>query len=273
MGIWKNIEGVMASLFRIGGPSGITIKENTGVVELRNAADSAFVLGRGLLIPATGETVNDLVALLDLQGRVAVIEFDFTGASPPGAGTNTGKFGFCHTTGGGYTAGDVVYDDGTSLIDIPAAVCKHLTSSNAVTGTVSLIANGFYALQAGTWTLKGDGGGTGTGRVQSIEVTIGTSASYNSTTQIPDGARVLNTRLVIETAYDNSATIIVKVDGTADENLLLAAENDPSNIDEYQNEAAHKITSSNEGVVNVAISATPTVGAGYVVVDYVTPLA
>ena len=50
MDVWSNVRGVMGSLFGLGGPgaAGVKLKNNAGLaIEHRNAADSAFVLGRG----------------------------------------------------------------------------------------------------------------------------------------------------------------------------------------------------------------------------------
>lgn len=274
--IWlAKLKGIMASIFQIGGPSGPNIKNNSGIVEARNAGDSDYVLLRGDTIPSSGDTVNDIPAFLDLQGRAAQIEFSFDGASAPGAGTNTGKFGFCHTTGGGYTAGDVVYDDGSSLITMPAKVVKHLTTTSAVSGTISLIANGFYSRDAGTWTLKGDGTGAASGSVQTIEISYTNSdtGGKSSTTSIADGARVLRTRNVVTTIFNNSPTLTVIVDGTSDETILATADSDLTTVGEYHRNDTHDITSSTAGPVTVTVGGTPSAGAGKVIVEYASPQA
>lgn len=273
--LMKKIRGIMGSIFQIGGHSGPNIKNNSGVIEARNAGDSAFVLMRGLGIPSSGDTVNDVPRFLDLKGRVAQIEFDFNGASPPSAGTNTDEFGFCHTTGGGYTAGDVIYDDGSSLITIPSEVVLHITSTSAVTGTISLIANGLYSNDAGTWTLKGDGTAAASGRVLTIELTYTNTdtTGKSSTTSIPDGARVIRVRNIVETIFNNSPTLTVIVDGTSDETILQTTDSDLETLGEYHREDTHLITSSTEGPVKLTVGGTPSAGAGRIIVEYATPQA
>jgi hypothetical protein len=272
--VWDKLRGIIGNILQIGGPSGPNVKNNSGVIELRNAADGAFATGRALHI-ASGAGLNDLVTLLDLQARVPNITFDFTGASAPSPGANTNQFGFCHTTGGGYTAGQVVYDDGVALILIPTEVVRTLTSSSAVTGTISLIQNGVYAWQGGTWILKGDGGSTDVGENQTIEVPFafgdeGTTVS--STTQIPDGARILWSRVEVETVFDGAETVLLFLDGTANVNLLLTTEVDLQTVGSYQNREGFLVTAGNTGVVSVTLAgSTATVGAGRAWVTYVTP--
>jgi hypothetical protein len=261
----------MGSLFKVGGPDGPQFKANAGVLEAKSTDDSVFALMRAALIPATGETVNDIVALLDLRGRVAQIEFSFDGGAAPAPGANTGKFGFCHTAGGGYSAGEIVYDDGAALIKIPTVVCKHLTTTSAFSGTISMIANGVYSNDAGTWTLKGDGTATSAGRVLTIAKAF-TATTVSSTTAIPAGATVLRTRLVIGTA-DAAATIKIESDGgVSDEELMATTDNKPSKVGEYHREDTHEIVADTAGVVQITIvGATTLVGKAFV--EYTTALA
>lgn len=272
--VFKKIRGIVGNLFQFGNGDGPNLKNNSNIIEARNAADDAFVLTRGALIPSSGETVNDLVALLDLRGRVADIEFSFDGASAPAPGTNTGKFGFCHTTGGGHTANDVVYDDGASLFKIPFTVVKHLTTRTAITGTTSLNANGVYCYQGGTWTLKGDGAPSNVGLVRAIEVEYDyTDGNVDSTTTVPDGTRVIRCRNVVETAFDDAgATVAVSVNGSTPEAIMATGDSNLDNAAEYHVEDTHLIDSDSEGVVRVAVTpASATQGAGRVILEYLTP--
>lgn len=276
MSVFKNFLGTMSQYLKIGGPSGPRVKNNSGTFELRNTGDSSFATGRAAHIQS-GAAVNDIVSLLDLQGRVPNITWSFDGASPPSPGANTGQFGIVHTTGGGYTQGRVYYDDGTSLILMPTEVVRSITTASAVSGGVSLIANGVYALQGGSWVLKGDGTGAVTGLSRWVEVPFDyndAGTPVDSTTSIADGARVLGSRFVVETAFDGSPTVQVTINGSSPETIMGTSQNDPTETEEYQTDLTHKITSSNEGLVRVTLTATaPTAGAGYVLVEYATPLA
>ncbi len=109
------------------------------------------------------------ILLYELQSRIADIEYSFSGVSAPSPGSNTNSFGLCHTTGGLYTAGEVVYDDGISLLIVSPTIVKHLTTRSAISGGISLQANGVYCNQAGTWILKG---GIGSGGIDEDKILV-----------------------------------------------------------------------------------------------------
>ena len=276
MALFKKIQGIIDGLFQIGGPGGIGIKNNSDVLEVRNAADDAMAVARSAVIPASGSTVNDIVNLLALQGRVADIVFNFDGASPPSAGVNTGAFGFCHTAGGAYSAGDVVYDTGSALQKIPAVVVKAVTTRSAVSGTISLNANGYYVNQGGTWTLKGDGTGVSVGISQWITVSYDfEDTTVSSSTSIPDGAVVTRVSNVVSTLFNGTAPTLQEiVDGTSDEEILATDDSDLTAANQYESDEIHAITSSTEGVVTLTVTPdSSSAGAGTVYVEYTTPSA
>jgi len=267
----SKLRGTMSTLFGIGGPSGVNVKNNSGVAEIRNSTDAAFASLRAANIAASGETINDVVSLLDLRGRCPNIMYSFAGGSPPAGGINTNLFGFCHTSGGSYTAGDVVFDTGSALVKIPSSVCSALTTGSSITGTISLIANGVYALQGGTWTLKGDGGSESTGLVKSIEIAyVYSDATKTSTTTIPDGASILSVKNRVTTPFNNGATLAVSVEGTASELIMATTDNDQLVASEYVNNETIDIVSTTTGVIQLTLANSPDAGAGSVIVLYTT---
>lgn len=278
MAWYEKIRGIIGNLFQFDGQDGAQLKNNSGVIEARDNTDANMALLRGSGIPVSGSTLDDLPDLLDMRGRVADIEFSFDGASAPSPGANTDKFGFCHTSGGSYTAGDVVFDNGTALVTMPSNVATHLTSRSAVSGTISLIQNGLYARQGASWTLKGDG----TPTLQGVELAIAVAYDFNddgtpvlSSTNVPDGAIVTRATNSVQTAFnDVSATVQVDIDGTSDETVMATGDSKPKQANEYSVPQHTDIDSSTTGPVKVTVSAgTSTAGAGEVIVHYVTPYA
>jgi hypothetical protein len=271
-----DVLGTMEATFQLNGPSGPKLKDSSDVVELRNAGDSAYATGRAKNIAASGGA-NDIVTLLDLQGRIPEITFDFDGASAPSPGANTGEFGMCHTTGGGYTQGRVYYDTGAALTLLPTEVVRTITTSTAISGSISFIANGIYAAPDGvTWVLKGDGTGATTGLDRVIKVDFDYNDSgtpVDSTTSIPDTAVVTYAAIRIKTVFGGSPTIALTVNGSSPETLIGTGGNDPTAAHEYVNHGSHEITSSNEGVVRVDLQGAATSGTGYALVKYAIPLA
>lgn len=273
MNVWSIIRGIMGNLFGIGGPDGINIKENSGVAELRNAADNEFAAGRALRLQP-GATINDIATAIDIQGATPNIEFGFAGGSAPSPGDNETLFGFCHTSGGLYTAGDVVYDDGTTTLSsfkIPFA--KTITVGDEIVGTISLIANGLYALQNGTWTLKGDGGGAETGRIRLIEIPFTHSGGdIDSTTPLPNGARVIRTDVRVLTAFNGTTpSVSIKAQGSTPLTLLAAAGVDLTTVGQYTSDEIFEIDSDSAGSVRADITVSgASTGAAKALVTYTT---
>ncbi len=271
MGVFNNVLGTMKSLFHIGGPQGNSLKNVSDGIAVRNAADDS---DQNITIKqASGAVSGHGVNWLDLRDANVLIQFSFDGSSAPAPGTNTGMYGFCHTSGGTYTAGQIYYDDGTQLRATKIHVGTRITTGSAISGTVSLNANGVYAAHSATapfsWTLKGDGMAGGTGIVKSLEIDIDTSASKSSTSSIPAGAEIIRVRTKITSEYDNNAQISVIVDGSSDLTIQPADENDPSVASMYVSEVEDgAVTSSTEGVVTVNITNSPSTGAGKVIVDF-----
>lgn len=264
----------MSSLFGIGGTSGITVKSNSGAVEFKNSADSALITARALRLQS-GAGVNDVATLIDILGLSPNIEFSFDGASAPSPGDNTALFGFCHTSGGSFTAGDVIYDDGsTALASFRLPHVKSVTVASAVTGTVSLIANGVYAKESsGSWVLKGDGGGVETGRLRLIEVPITHSGGdADSTTTLPSGARVIRVDVRVTTAFNGTTpTLAVKAAGSTPLTMLATTGVDLTTTGQYTSDEIFEIDSDSAGAVRADLTLSgASAGAAKVTVVYTT---
>ena len=279
MSVWMKLRGVMGNLFGGGGPDGPNLDFQSDHIALRDNAGTGWVKGRAGDVPTTASDLHDIINLLMARSRVALIEFSFDGASPPAGGDNSNKFGFCHTTGGDYTAGDVVFDTGSALQVLPADVAGHLTTTSAITGTISMIANGFYAREGASWVLKGDLVGAAVGLVRTIEVAYAYSDDGTpvlSTTEIEDGARVVNVQNVVEVAFNAGApTVLVEVHGaSADATIMATADSKPRKANTYVNPDVTKIGATTEGPVRVTVSKDgSTAGSGRVLVQYVKPFA
>lgn len=272
--IFKTIKGIMGTLFQIGGPSGNQLKNQSDGLAIRNAADSAH---QNLSVKqASGSVAAHAVNWQDLRDQSPLMQFSFDGSTAPAAGSNTGTYGFCHTSGGAYIAGQVYYDSGTSLVAIKTFVGMTITTGSAINGAVSMSANGLYVAHSAsapyTWTLKGDGIPQSIGYPHIIELAIDTAASKASSTSIPAGSKIMSVSTNITTAYDNSAGIQIVVGGAVSDLTLQAInENDPATVGIYDSEPVDlTVDSDTEGHVEVNISNTPSSGAGTVLITYLT---
>jgi len=274
MGLFKNIVGIISATFQVGGTAGAKLKNSSAVLEARNAADNDYTTFRVLRLGAS-PGINDVPVSIDSQ--VKVIQFSFNGASPPSAGDNTGKYGFCHTTGGSYTANDVVYDTGSALLVMPRATCAVIVTTDAVSGTVSLNADGVYGWEGSAYVLKGDGAASDTGLVKCIKVALafGSGATVDSTTSIPNGAFVTRVAVVVGTLFNGTApTLAVSINGSSPLAVMTTGENNLKLANQYEVEDVFTIGATETGVVRLSYTASgSSAGAANVFVFYTTPNA
>lgn len=274
MGLYDKLRGITGDILQFLKGEGSQLKDDgAGAIEVRDKDDAGYDQFRVDHIRAANN-IYDVVNLLNLRGRIADISYSFAGATPPSPGANTGKFGFCHTSGGSYTQGQIVYDTGTALILIPDEVATGLTTRSAISGAISFNANCFYVLQEGTWTLKGIAPDLGVEHIIELAWAFD-SGSVTSTSVIPDGARVTRVINLVETACDGSSpTMLVIVDGSSDETILATGDSNMKKANQYEDRNIKKITSSTEGPVKLTVVPDgSTVGSGLVMVEYDLPSA
>lgn len=279
MSLFKKLRGVIGhNLFQFDGPEGPQFRNASGVIELRDKDDGDYAQGRVADIVSGATDIHDAINLLMAQSRIAQIQFSFAGAGAPGPGGNTGKFGLCHTAGGGFAAGDVVYDNGAALVVMPPEVCRHVTTTAAITGTVSMIANGLYSRDAGVWTMKGDVVSAYQGLTRCIEVDYAWNTpggTISSTAAIEAGARVLRVYNRIDTAFDGALpSLQVDVDGSVSDQVIMATtDSNLKKVNTYLVEEPVDITANTAGPIKLTI--VPGVGAangaGKVVVEFSKP--
>ena len=270
------LSGTSLNEFAIGNSATADVKlvNSSAILEVKDTSDALqYARVKKYNDNATPNT-NDVATYYDVAGKIVSIGFDFAGGSAPSAGTNTNKYGFCHTSGGAYTAGYVYFDNGSALVRI--FHITHLTSTTAVTGTISLNANGIYALDGSSWVLKGDGAGGGsepTGTIKTIKVPfaytdIGTPVS--STTSITDGAIIKQIDIVKTVAFNGTTpTLLVEVNGTADLELMATTDIDLTSLVQDTNLTLASVTSGNEGTVRLTLTGTgQSTGTGFALITY-----
>lgn len=272
MALYDKIAGTTETTFQIGSAAaGNVVATNTDGIAIQD--ESAVAKNLTVARPQGANQDVHAATYLDVKERILLIEFSFAGGTPPAGGANTGKYGFCHTSGGVYNAGQVYLDNGVSLVAVTVNKMQMLASTSAVTGTVSLIANGVYIAQTAsapyTWTTKGDGSGTNTGVRKAISIPItATAGNFDSTTSIPSGAKIMRVYCNVSTLYDGAATIAVRINGGTPLTVMATSENRPNKVGLYANTPFAAVGAPNAGVVRVILGGAPTVGAAEVVVEY-----
>ena len=267
-----NHKGTSQNSWLIGdGTSALKIVNNSGILEIQDYSGNVIV-SRSAGIPISSVNDGDIATYRDVQDSAAIIQFSFTGTSPPSAGTNTAKYGFCHTTGGSYTAGDVIYDDGSALTK--RVHVKLLVTTSSVSGSVSLNANGIYVLVGSTWTLKGDGNTGGGSGTTFIKVPFAfDNTTPTSTTSIADDDTIHAIRLVITTLFNGTApTVAVATDGSSPVTLVTTSDFDITLAEQYGIDDITLLGTNEGGHIDVTVTPdSSTAGAGYVLVFYGTP--
>ncbi len=269
MNVFHNIYGIMAQTFRLSGPSGPRLKAavsrgTTSPIELRNNADTAYVTGRALRIQQAGSDLADLTTLFDNEARVVDVQFSFAGASAPAAGANSAKFGFCHTSGGAYSAGDVVYDNAASIIVVPQHVAMHLTTRDAISGTISMSANWLYARVGfgNSWQKKCDASGA-EGAMFVIEIPFAhDNANPSSTTALTDGMRIHRQVVEVTEAFSGAGGAVgFSASMEADDSITFDGrlsegynEADVNFAFQYEKSEIINITSANAGVIEILVA-------------------
>jgi len=106
------------------------------------------------------------------------------------------------------------------------------------------------------------------GTCQTIEIALA-KVNKSSTFALPNGARVKNVSLLIETAYSAGATISAAVGAV---NIMATGDNDAQTLGQYSNLDIVKIATG--AVVSVTIAGAPANGAGTLFVEFVSsPIA
>jgi hypothetical protein len=280
MGIFQKLTGIIGSTFQIGGTSGSILKNNSGAVEAKNAADNAFVPVNAGTPTAWG---NNAVVTATMLQQAFIVGAEFDGGSPP---TNSGtvQYRLCTTASAPYVAGDLAFDNGTStgtVMRIAATPGMIISVTASLSGGVLVIGPGAYAWNGSSYDplLTGYGG---INKTVEIDIGIGdfgagAPSTKSSSTLIPANARILRSRVQVQNggAFDNAATVSVgytgavsRVQATTDNNLLAVntyvVEGTSDNADWNTSDIAVLLT------LNCTPSA-PTVGAARVTIEYVTP--
>jgi hypothetical protein len=166
MSLWSKIRGTYETIFQLG-KGGPNLKNATGVIEARNAADGAYALMRGLAPTAPGSTGEDIPNMTYFKSAkhvyeipVALVSLDSTVALPDNS-VVTNCWIEIETP---YSAG------GTILVDRKGDATKIL---QATTDNNAEAAGIYEVKQMTAW------GSTGDGKVQ---ITVGGAPAAGAAT-------------------------------------------------------------------------------------------
>ena len=272
---FKKLRGIIGDIFQLG-KAGPNIKNNSGVVQLRNDDDSAFARVQGA-DPTADQDFVTRKFLDTIKGSVIVAGQADCSVSLP-TNTATRRYVVVTTAGSGAVLGDLLYDDGSSsgnMTIVAKANGRIISVLTALSGgTISFDADSQY-----TWDDDGSSGSTQwvktgdiaslTGPMRVVRYAIDNSASQDSTFVLPTNARVLQCDLEITTAYSGGATI--EIGTTADGNLFMESTDNVPQNDGNVYSVPQDTDSGAASVVRTTVGNTPAAGAGVVTVIFTVP--
>ena len=275
MTIYQDIRGTTEEIFQIS-LEGPQIKNNSGVIEARNSDDSDLAIVRAAA-PVDDNDVVNYITFKTKKGNVIVKDqADCSSALP--ANTGVERFLVVTTPGSGAVIGDLLYDDGSgsgNMEIIPKDDGRTIFCTQSFTGgNIELEGDAVYGWDdtGAVWVLQATiGDATGAERV--ISYPIGTSATIDSSKEIPANAEIYRREVEITTAYP--VGIDIEVGNSDDSDLLIASTSTPKRINP-QKLGTYVVTKavawgSSQLPVRTTITNTPASGAGVVRVWFSVP--
>lgn len=271
----EKITGTISSFFQIG-VGGPRVKNNGGLIEARNAADSGFVIVRG----ATPVATNDLTTkqYVDTISKPFLCSAQFNGSSSLPNNSSVEKYIIVTTTGVNASIGQVLWDNGlndgntVTVLGPTNGMCVAIQAALSG-GTITFQTDSIYIWDnpSTTWIKIGDIGSV-TGAIRLIRYAITNAATQDSTSTIPTTAFIVKSRLQLTTPYSGGATISVGQPG-ATTAFMLTTDNDPVG---YAANDAFEVPQdtaavSPANVVRTTVGGSPAAGAGIVSVWYSSP--
>lgn len=241
------------------GKGGSKIKDSSGVVELRNNADSAYAIVRG--DHPVGD--NDLVTKRYLETRADVqVTGQINGGSPPAV--VPGAVYIVTTAGGTYALKELYYGGAAAweAITVPEGLTVVIT--DALTGgTDEYEADTIYVWDedGSTWVKVGPSADvTGVEKNERVTIDYTDVGDNNVGSAVPTNG-IVNKVLVNVTQAFNGTTPALKIGDVGDDDRLMAvAEVDLTTVGRYVVDCYHLYGSATQVLANLAIGGTPTAG-------------
>lgn len=225
-----DLRGTTENILQIG-IDGAQIKNNSGVLEAKNADDSALARLKVAAPVDDNDSVN-YITFKTKKGNVIVKDQADTSTAIPN-NTTEERFLVVTTPGNGAVLGDLLYDDGSNsglMTIIGKDDGRTIFCTQSFTGgNIELEGDAVYGWDdtGGVWVLQATiGDATGAERV--IEYNVGTAATTDSSKEIPANAKVFRREVEIKTVYP--AGVDIEVGHSTDSDLLIASTSTPKRV-------------------------------------------
>lgn len=252
------------------GQGGARLRNNGGVVEARDNADSA--LARVSAADPTDEA--NLVTLGYLRRNANVrITGQIDGTSPPAAAA-LGSMYVCTTTGGAYTVNRLYYSTGSAWEEkIPPEGFVVAITDALTGGDVEFLADHVYLWDedGGAWEDIGPSASSASKQVRqrSVDFTFA-SGALNVGAAVPENARVLSIAVAVTQAFNGAAPTLIVGDAGDTDRHMTTAEVNLKSVGVYASPLSHAYSVLSQVTALVVPDGSAT-GAGNITITYAEP--
>jgi len=249
------------------GKAGPKLKNNSGVFEHRNNADSDFVVARGA--HPVGD--NDFVTKYYLETRADVIVTgQINGGSPPAAGT-PGRIYICTTAGGVYTLKYLYRDNGSSWDEIVPIEGMRISVTDALTGgTDEYDADHLYMWDAdgSVWVDLGPApAATEVIKVAALAFDY-TDTGVTLIKNVPSGSTLTKCKLNVTQVFDGTTPVAKIGDASDDDRHMTEDQNNLLEAELFVTENMYLYGAATDVNLTVTIGGTPTQGQARALIEY-----
>jgi hypothetical protein len=241
------------------GKAGPRIKDSSGVIEHRNAADSAYAITRGA--HPVGD--NDLVTKRYLETRADVsVTGQINGGSPPAV--VPGAVYIVTTAGGGYSLKELYYGGAAAWEAITVPEGLKIVVTDALTGgTDEYEADTVYVWDAdgATWVMIGPAPGvTGVEKNERLTIDYTDVGDNNLGSPIPINGIVNKVIVNVTQAFNGTAPLLNIGDAGDADRLMDEVEIDLTTVGRYVVDCYHLYGAATQVLANLAIGGSPSAG-------------
>ena len=253
------------------GKGGTKFKENSGVMEARNNADSAYAIFRA----ATPVGDDDVATKGWVIRRYGVkVTGQINGGSPPAAGSY-GRIFICTTAGGAYTLKYLYFDTGSIWEEIVPIEAMTIGISDALTGgTDEYAADTAYIWDEDNteWDKIGPIIDPNTGLMNHVKVTLAHTdvGDNNVGSALPSGSIVISVSANVTQAFDGSTNELKVGDAVDDDRFLPVSGNELAEVMLFKSEQQYLYGSSTQIIANLVATAASQ-GQVEVLITYLNP--
>jgi hypothetical protein len=252
------------------GKGGPRVKDNAGVVEIKNNADNALAVIRG----ASPVGDDDLVTKRYMETRAQVfVTGQINGGAPPAV--VNGAIYICTTAGGAYTLKRLYRGEGGSWVDVfggnpPEGLTMKVTDALSG-GTDEYSADHIYVWDEDgtTWVDVGpDPTGTNNTKTARVSLTHLNTGANNIGSALPNNAVVLRVTAYVDQIFDGTTPVLEVGDAGDADRHMTTAENDLLTVGKYITDTYHLVTANNQLLATLTIGGVPTQGSVHIIVEY-----